>query len=549
MSICSVVVALAMAALALQLQLPASSAAPLIGRSSSSTASGTRASSSGSRTNASSVASSAAASWPTFGGSTSHTRYAATDAVRGCTAPDAPRTIEFSSSDGSPSHNFYNSAPVTDAAGNVYIVQGMINYDDGVYCSLYKIDLATLTNTSVTLDKSQFKYCIAVTVDDANGVVFVQAAYNRPTAGNQGVVSNGIAAFDIATLAPRWYWRNGDFQQANSPIRDHFVPVNSVGGPLVVGGTVFLVSANRGYEHANPAPHACFLTAFDVHTGLMLADNGDKKGGPRACGGATRGPTDGKHAAGSATIHWGFWTADSDAIAAQTYTPPPAVPQADTNGDPKKNCDGPKKTSVACPGQLAPLWQSNVTTNTHDLGSAVLPTYLSELGLTLLTTTFSSDSGSQTQFRVAGVKAGGKSAFPEMTLNLAGKLPVGVPFDGKHFFLAHLKTTKSNISVTAFDADGSPHRHYVTREKKSTGVAVTSFQVQSMLVTRKLLVVALGAYSGPAVVYVFDKDLGSVLQTFPLREGYTRPQLIFSHDQLIVQCSDGGPILDLYTFA
>ena len=124
-----------------------------------------------------------------------------------------------------------------------------------------------------------------------------------------------------------------------------------------------------------------------------------------------------------------------------------------------------------------------------------------------------------------------------------------VSFDGKHFFLAHLKTTKSNISVTAFDADGSPHRHYVTREKKSTGVAVTSFQVQSMLVTRKLLVVALGAYSGPAVVYVFDKDLGSVLQTFPLREGYTRPQLIFSHDQLIVQCSDGGPILDLYTFA
>jgi hypothetical protein len=203
---------------------------------------------------------------------------------------------------------------------------------------------------------------------------------------------------------------------------------------------------------------------------------------------------------------------------------------------------------VTCPGQLAQLWQSNVTTNSHDLGNAVLPTYLPELGLTLLTTTFSSKSGSQTQYRVAGVKAGGKPAFSEMALNLAGRLPVGVPFDGEHFFLAHLKTKASNISLTAFDADGTPQRHYVTHEKASTGIALTSFQVTSTLVTRKLLVVALAPYSGPGVVYVFDKTLGSVLQRFSLQKGYRRPNLAFSHGQLIVSF-DGSPVFDLYPFA
>ena len=285
----------ALVVLALQMQLPPSSSAGVLiaGRSSSSSSS--------------SSAATAAASWPTFGGSAYHTRYAATDAAHGCPAPDAPRSIVFPSSDGRPSHNFYNSAPVTDAAGNIYITQGMINYDDGVYCSLFKFDLVTLTNTSVLLDKSMFTYCIAVTVDDASGAVFVQAALNRPSSANQGVASNGIIAFDTATLAPRWSWRNSDFQHANSPIRNHFVPINSVGGPLVLGGTVFLVSANRGWEHADPAPHACFLTAFDVRTGLMLADGSGSKGEPRACGGATRGPAAGDSERPSSTIHWGFW--------------------------------------------------------------------------------------------------------------------------------------------------------------------------------------------------------------------------------------------------
>jgi hypothetical protein len=530
--------------LVLQTQLPPSSSVGVpIGRSSSSSS---RRSSSRSSSSAAAAAA-AASSWPAFGGSATHTRYAATDAVHGCTAPDAPRAIVFPSSDGSPSHNFYNSAPVTDAAGNMYITQGMINYEDGVYCRLFKFDLASLTNTSVVLDKSMFTYCIAVAVDDASGTVFVQASPFRPSSANHGVVSNGIAAFETATLAPRWSWRNSDFQHANSPIRDHFVPINSVGGPLVEGGTVFLVSANRGWEHAEPAPHACFLTAFDVHTGLMLADGSSRVGQPRACGGATRGPLASDRENPSTTIYWGFWTSESDAIGAQAYTPPSTGPLATRTSGPKTKCDGPKKTSVPCPGQLALLWQSNVTTNSHDLGNAVLPTYLPELGLTLLTTTFSSKTGSQTQYRVAGVKASGKPAFPEMTLNLAGRLPVGVPFDGEHFFLAHLPTKAANISLTAFDAKGTAQRHYVTHEKTSTGIALTSFQVTSTLVTRNLLVVALAPYSGSGVVYVFDKALGSVQQRFALQKSYRRPSLAFSHGQLIVSF-EGSPVFEMYPF-